>query len=160
MAITAATIAGHLATASQMLDDASYGDHDEVTVPDEGRFVILPAAAKATLVQASQFNRDIEMTYKDTVVEGKVGRAYGMDIIIAKTSWFSGSASAGYFCIFGQKSWLTVGMGFVDPVNLITSKDNQTNYGNLIKGLFGYGLKVADTRRLCGGIIYASFSVA
>jgi len=160
VAITAATIAGYLAQASQMLDDASYGDHDEVVVPDEGRFILLPAAAKATLVQASNFNRDIEMVYKDTVVEGKVGRAYGMDIIIAKTSWFSGSASAGYYCIFGQKSWLTCGMGFVDPVNIIDAADNQTNFGNLIKGLFGYGFKVADTRRMCGGVLLASFSVS
>lgn len=160
LSITSATIAGYLAQASQMLDDASYGDHDEVIVPEDGRFILLPAAAKATLVQASNFNRDIEMTYKDTVVEGKVGRAYGLDIILAKTSWFQGSASAGYWCIFGQKSWLTCGMGFVDPVNLIPAKDNQTNFGNLIKGLWGHGFKVADTRRLCGGVLYATFSVS
>lgn len=160
LAITSATIAGYLAQASQMLDDASYGDHDEVIVPEDGRFILLPAAAKATLVQASNFNRDIEMTYKDTVVEGKVGRAYGLDIILAKTTWFQGDSSAGYWCIFGQKSWLTCGMGFVDPVNLIPAKDNQTNFGNLIKGLFGYGFKVADTRRMCGGVLYATFSVS
>lgn len=146
--------------ASQMLDEASYGDNDETTVPEDGRFILLPAIAKSPLVTASQFNRDIEMTYKDTVVEGKVGRAYGMDIILAKTTWFQGAASTGYFCIFGQKSWLTTGMGFVDPVNLIPAKDNQTNFGNLIKGLFGYGFKVADARRHCGGLLYASFSVS
>ena len=160
LAVTSSTIAGHLATMSQMLDEASYGDHDETTVPEDGRFVLLPAAAKATLVQASQFNRDIEMTYKDTVVEGKVGRAYGLDIILAKTTWFQGDSTNGYFCIFGQKSWLTYGMGFVDPVNLIPAKDNQTNFGNLIKGLFGYGFKVADSRRHCGGVLYATFSVS
>lgn len=160
LAVTSATIAGHLATMSQMLDESSYGDHDETTVPEDGRFVLLPAAAKATLVQASQFNRDIEMTYKDTVVEGKVGRAYGLDIILAKTTWFQGDSTNGYFCIFGQKSWLTYGMGFVDPVNLIPAKDNQTNFGNLIKGLFGYGFKVADSRRHCGGVLYATFSVS
>lgn len=160
IAITSATIAGYLAQASQMLDDASYGDHDEVTVPEDGRFILLPAAAKATLVQASNFNRDIEMTYKDTVVEGKVGRAYGLDIILAKTTWFQGNGTNGYYCIFGQKSWLTAGMGFVDPVNIILAKDNQTNFGNLIKGLFGYGFKVGDARRHCGGVLYATFSVS
>lgn len=160
LAVTSATIAGHLATASQMLDDASYGDHDETTVPEDGRFILLPAGAKATLVQASNFNRDIEMVYKDTVVEGKVGRAYGLDIYLLKTSWFSGDSTNGYWCIFGQKSWLTVGMGFVDPVNIIKAADNQTNFGNLIKGLFGYGLKVGDARRHCGGVLYATFSVS
>lgn len=160
LSITSSNIAQYLAMASQMLDEASYGDNDETTVPEDGRFILLPAIAKSPLVTASQFNRDIEMTYKDTVVEGKVGRAYGMDIILAKTTWFQGAASTGYFCIFGQKSWLTTGMGFVDPVNLIPAKDNQTNFGNLIKGLFGYGFKVADARRHCGGLLYASFSVS
>lgn len=158
LSITSSNIAQYLAMASQMLDEASYADNDETTVPEDGRFILLPAVAKSPLVTASQFNRDIEMTYKDTVVEGKVGRAYGLDIILAKTTWFSGAASTGYFCIFGQKSWLTCGMGFVDPVNLIPAKDNQTNFGNLIKGLFGYGFKVGDARRHCGGLILASFA--
>lgn len=165
VAITSANIAANLAMASQMLDDASFQDNDETTVPSEGRFLFLPAIAKSALLTASEFNRDIEMVYNNTVKKGVVAEAYGFDIYVVKTVWFkgidgstAGNNTTGYACPFGQKSWLTAGMGFIDPVAIITAAENQTNFGNLFKGLFGYGLKVADTRRHMGGLLFATFS--
>lgn len=157
VAITKSNIGAQLAACAQALDGAFYGDHDEMTVPTSDRFIVLPHVARSPLVTASEFNRDIEMVYSDTVKEGKVGRAYGMDIYLANAAWFQGSA-AGYYCVFGHKSWLTAGLGFIDPVVIITSAENQTNFGDKIKGLFGYGLKVADSRRYMGGVLFATFA--
>lgn len=167
VAVTSATIAGKLALMSQVLDNASYGDNDETTVPQSDRFVFLPATAKSVLLQAPEFNVDIEKVHDATVKEGKVARAYGMDIYIVKDAFFkqidgttAGDNTTGFACPFGQKSWLTFGMGFVDPVVVIPASQNQTNFGDLIKGMFGHGKKVADIRRHCGGVMYATFSVS
>lgn len=158
LAVTKTNIAATLALCAQSLDDASYGDNDEMVVPTDGRFIILPAIARSPLVTAAEFNRDIEMTYSTTVKEGVVGRAYGMDIILAKTGWFAGDNTAGFKCVFGHKNFITAGYGFIDPISIILSKDNQTNFGDKIKGLFGFGLKCADTRRMCGGYLFATFA--
>lgn len=157
IALTKSNIAQYLSSASQLLDNASYAENDEMSVPTEGRFFILPATAKSALVSASEFNRDIEMVYNETVKEGKVGRAYGFDIYTAKTAWMTSDGAGGFYCPYGHKNWATMGMGFIDPVNVILSKDNQTNFGDKIKGLFGYGFKVADPRRFMGGVLRASF---
>lgn len=167
VAVTSATIAGKLALMSQVLDNASYGNNDETTVPASDRFVFLPATAKSVLLQAPEFNVDIEKVHDATVKEGKIARAYGMDIYIVKDAFFkqidgttAGDNTTGFACIFGQKSWLTFGMGFVDPVVVIPAAQNQTNFGDLIKGMFGHGKKVADVRRHCGGVMFATFSVS
>ena len=157
VAITKSNIAAQLAMASQLLDEA-HGANDELQVPAEDRFIILPAVAKSPLLTASEFNRDIERVYGDTVERGMVARAYGFDIYIAPSSWFTGDNTNGYNCLFGHKSFLTAGFGFIEPVSIIDAKDNQTNFGDKIKGLFGFGFKVADIRRMCGGNLYANFS--
>jgi hypothetical protein len=157
LAITKSNIAQYISTFAQMLDE-SHGDNDELVVPREGRFLILPAIAETPLRTASEFNRDIEMVYKDNVKEGVVARAYGLDIFFAPTSWFTGDNTNGYYCIGGHTSWITVGYGFIEPITLIPSAQNQTNFGDLIKGLFGWGFKVADDRRIAGGVFYATFA--
>lgn len=159
VAITKTNIAAEIALCSQYLDEA-HGSNDELQVPAEGRFMILPAIAKAPLLAASEFNPDIEKVYGETVVNGRVAKAYGFDIYIAPTSWFTGDNTNGYKCIFGHKSWLTAGYGFIEPTSIIPSAENQTNYGDMIKGLFGYGFKVADDRRMMGGQLYATFALS
>lgn len=157
VAITKTNVAAQIAMLSQLLDEA-HGDNDEETVPADGRFLILPAVAKSPLLTASEFNRDIERVYGDTVEKGMVAKAYGFDIYIAPSTWFTGDNTNGYYCVCGQKSWLTAGFGFIEPITVINAADNQTNFGDKIKGLFGYGFKVADSRRMMGGVLYATFA--
>ena len=157
IALTKSNIAAYLAKCSQYLDE-SHTDNDEMQVPTEDRFLLIPAVAKSVLLTASEFNRDIEMVFDKTVTNGLVARAYGMDVYIAPTGFFSGDNTNGIYAIFGHKSWLTAGYGFIEPVSIISAKDNQTNFGDKIKGLFGYGMKVADARRIAGGALFATFS--
>jgi hypothetical protein len=157
IALTKTNISQYLIMCSQLLDEA-HGDNDELQVPAEDRFIILPAVAKSPLLTAAEFNADIEKVYDETVERGVIAKAYGFKIYIAPSTWFTGDNTNGYMCIFGHKSWLTAGFGFIEPVSIIEAKENQTNFGDKIKGLFGYGFKVADIRRMCGGVLYATFS--
>ncbi len=157
LAVTKTNIAATLSAAAALFDEA-HGDHDELTVPEEGRFVILPACAKNALRQATEFNKDLDISFNETMVKGRVGSAYGLEVYIAPTAWFQGNNTTGIYAITGHKNWLTAGYGFIEPINVIPSADNQTNFGDMIKGLFGYGFKVADDRRMNGGVIFATFN--
>jgi len=157
LAITKDNIAATLSKAAALFDEA-HGDNDELTVPEEGRYILLPACAKNALRQAAEFNKDLDISFNETIVKGRVGSAYGLEVYIAPTAWFQGNNTTGIYCITGHANWLTAGYGFVEPINVIESKDNQTNFGDMIKGLFGYGFKVADDRRMCGGVIFATFA--
>lgn len=157
LAVTSSNIAATLSKLAALFDEA-HGDHDELVVPEEGRFIILPACAKNPLRTAAEFNKDLDISFNETMVKGRVGNAYGLEIFIAPTAWFQGNNTTGIYCIAGHADWLTAGYGFIEPINVIPSADNQTNFGDMIKGLFGYGFKVADDRRMNGGVLFATFA--
>lgn len=158
VAITKTNIAAQLIACAVVLDEASYGTNDELIVPTEGRFILLPTPARNPLHAAAEFNKDIEMVYNDTVKQGVIAKVYGMKVIVDKSAFFAGDNTNGYFCIFGHTNFITVGMGFIEPVSIITAAENQTNFGNKYKGLFGFGMKVADPRKMQGGVLFATFA--
>lgn len=131
---------------------------DEQAIPEEDRFMVLPAIAQVAVNTAAEFNRDLDKTFDMVVKNGKVVEAYGFQISYVPSSWVNGDNTSGYHCLFGHKSWITAGYGFIEPISIIESKDNQTNFGDLMKGLYGFGLKVADERRRAGGKLLASFA--
>ncbi len=151
VAITKSNIAAQLQKISQNLD--------ENEVPDDGqRFVILPAVAKSALLSAPEFNVDIEKVHGEIVKKGQIANAYGLRIFIAPTNWFSGDNTNGIYCVAGHKSFITAGYGFIEPITIVDSDKRETGYGDLIKGLFAFGFKVADERRKAGATFFATFS--
>jgi hypothetical protein len=147
LATTKTEIAGRLLTLSQMLDDAE--------VPQNDRWCILPADAKSALLTAAEFNRDIEVVYKETVQNGKIGKAYGMDLYVLPSANVAGDNTDGYKVMAGHKSFLTAGYGFISPIEVVNPENN---FGSKIKGLFAYGAKVADERRKAAAMLLATFS--
>lgn len=149
VAVTDANIAKQIARASQMLTDKE--------IPESDRWMVLPAEAKAPLLTAAQFNRDIEKVYDETVVKGRVAKAYGFDIYIVPNDRIQGNNVSGFRAMFGHKSAITAGYGFIDPIKLV---DPESNFGTKIKGLFGYGAKVADERKKALGVLHATFNLS
>lgn len=133
---------------------------DNNSIPEEDRWMVLPASAKKPLNAAAEFNKDLEKSFQTVVVKGVVQEAAGFRLYYVPDSWVNGDNSSGYECPFGHKSFITAGYGFIEPISIILSKDNQTNYGDMMKGLYGYGLKVADERRRAGGKLFATFSIS
>ena len=133
---------------------------DNASIPEEDRWMVLPASAKKPLNAAAEFNKDLEKSFQAVVVKGVVQEAAGFRLHYVPDAWVNGDNTNGYECPFGHKSFITAGYGFIEPISIILSKDNQTNYGDMMKGLYGYGLKVADERRRAGGKLYATFSIS
>ncbi len=153
VAITKSTIMQYINTMAEVLNDQE--------IPDDGnRWLLIPAKAKTVLLSAPEVNVDIERVHGAVVEKGHVANAGGFKIITAPTSWFTGDNTNGYYIVGGHKSFITAGRGFIEPINIIPAKDNQSGYGTLIKGLFGYGVKVADERRKAGVNMLATFSIS
>lgn len=133
---------------------------DNQSIPEEDRWMVLPASAKKPLHAASEFNKDLEKVFGDVVQKGVVQEAAGFRLYYVPDSWVNGDNTNGYECPFGHKSFITAGYGFIEPISIIESKDNQTNFGDMYKGLYGLGLKVADERRRAGGKLYATFAIS
>ena len=150
VALTKSNIAAYLTLAKVALDNYS--------IPEEDRFIVLPATAQVSINAAAEFNRDLNQVFDATVVKGKVEDAYGFKMYYVPDSWVNGDNTNGYHCMFGHKSFITAGYGFIEPISIILSKENQTNFGDLVKGLYGFGLKVADERRRAGGKLLATFA--
>lgn len=150
VALTKSNVAAYLTLAKVALDNYS--------IPEDDRFIVLPATAQVSINAAAEFNRDLNQVFDATVVKGRVEVAYGFKIYYVPDAWVNGDNTSGYHCMFGHKSFITAGYGFIEPISIILSKDNQTNFGDLMKGLYGYGLKVADERRRAGGKLLATFA--
>jgi len=150
VALTKSNVAAYLTLAKVALDNYS--------IPEDDRFIVLPATAQVSINAAAEFNRDLNQVFDATVVKGRVEVAYGFKIYYVPDAWVNGDNTNGYHCMFGHKSFVTAGYGFIEPISIILSKDNQTNFGDLMKGLYGYGLKVADERRRAGGKLLATFA--
>jgi hypothetical protein len=131
---------------------------DEQNIPEEDRHMVLPAVAQTSINTAAEFNRDLDKTYDMVVKNGKVVMAYGFIMHYVPSSWVVGNNTSGFKCMFAHKSFLSAGYGFIEPITVILSKDNQVNHGDLYKGLFAYGCKVADERRRAGGQLFATFA--
>lgn len=150
VALTKSNVAAYLTLAKVSLDNYS--------IPEEDRFIVLPATAQVSINAAAEFNKDLNQVFDATVVKGRVEVAYGFKIYYVPDAWVNGDNTNGYHCMFGHKSFVTAGYGFIEPISIILSKDNQTNFGDLMKGLYGFGLKVADERRRAGGKLLATFA--
>lgn len=133
---------------------------DNQAIPEEDRWMVLPASAKKPLHAASEFNKDLEKVFGDVIVKGVVQEAAGFRLYYVPDTWVNGDNTSGYECPFGHKSFITAGYGFIEPISIILSKDNQTNYGDMYKGLYGLGVKVADERRKAGGKLFATFAIS
>lgn len=152
LALTPSNVAGALNLCKIALD--------EQNIPEDDRWIALPAIAQVAINTASQFNQSLDKVHDMVVVKGKVVMAYGFVLHYVPSDWIVGNNTSGFKIPFGHKSFLTAGAGFIEPISVILSKDNQVNHGDMIKGLYGYGFKVADERRRAGGQLFAKFAAA
>lgn len=148
VAITKAEIAAKLIALRTKLTNAG--------IPDDGnRFVALPADAEPALLTAAEFNVALKDVNDETVKKGHVKNGYGFQIYIAPNEYFEGDNTNGYHCVAGHISALTAGYGFISPIKSI---EPEKNFGEILKGLFAFGVKVADERRKALCHLYATFS--
>jgi len=140
VSVTTANLLNKVALLKQKLDLAeSYGYN---SVPDSGRYMIVPPEFETTLIQATGIALHIESVYAELVKKGYIGTLQGFNIF--KSNRLTGDNTSGYRVLAGHPLWCT----FAEKLLAADiEEDLVQNFGSAYKDLFVYGAKVADPRR-------------
>jgi hypothetical protein len=126
---------------------------DEVEVPDEGRFIVLPPAAFTTLAKDTSVKLAVESAYESLIVKGYMGTIEGLKVI--KSNRVAGDNTNGFHILAAHPSFLT----FADKaLEVGMEEDLIGNFGTAYKDLFVYDAKVADDRRHFGAHAFVKFA--
>lgn len=116
---------------------------DEAQVPQSDRFLILPPAIMAIVLQGTELIPAVATAY-EAVQKGYMGMVAGFQLYMSNQ--VHGDNTDGYECLAIHKSWLTFAMGWVES----GVEDLIGDFGKAYKGLNIYGAKVVDERRKAG----------
>jgi hypothetical protein len=125
---------------------------DEAEVPDEDRFLVVPAIAETRLLTDSGIKLSVPAAYENLVVQGFLTELAGFKVF--RSQRVAGDNTNGYRVLAGHKSFLT----FADKqLQTGMEEDLFGNFGTAYKDLFVYGAKVADNRREFGAQALVTF---
>ena len=143
---------------------------DEGEIPTESRTVVLPPAGVTMLRQASELQPSgIAEIYTGTVLNGRVGRIGGFEVISAAGSRVSTRAGHATTADYGSDIALSVfTTGYLIPANhkgFITYAekwsesrvvDAENQFAKKYQGLYLFGARVPKGRRKFGAILFGS----
>jgi hypothetical protein len=114
---------------------------DEQNVPEDGRWLVIPAWVKNLLKKSDL--RDAGITGDDTSVirNGKIGVLDNFTTYVSNNMSVVGGNTN---IVFGHKKSLT----FASQLTKLETLKNPTKFGNLIRGLNVYGYKVIDPKAM------------
>jgi hypothetical protein len=125
---------------------------DEAEVPDEDRFLVVPAIAETRLLTDTGIKLSVPDSYSELVKQGFLTDLAGFKVF--RSQRIAGDNTNGYRVIAGHKSFLT----FADKaLEVGMEEDLIGNFGTAYKDLFVYGAKVADNRRKFGAQALVTF---
>ena len=143
---------------------------DEGEIPTESRTLVLPPAGITMLRQASELQPSgIAEIYTGTVLNGRVGRIGGFEVISAAGARVSTRAGHSTATSFGADISLTTGtVGYQIPANhrgFLTYADKwsesrvvdaENQFAKKYQGLYLFGVVVPAGRRKYGAILFGS----
>ena len=151
LTITASNILAKVAKAKETLDLAEKNGYS--TVPDEGRWMIIPPEFETTLTQGTGIALHVDEVFQTLVKKGYIGQLQGFQLF--KSNRLDGNNTDGYHLLFGHQNWMT----FAEKVLQVRmEEDLPGDFGTAYKDLFVYGAKVKDIARHQAGEIFAKFS--
>lgn len=120
---------------------------DDLEIPSEGRWVVVPPAVGALIKENSFFNPSgVPEAYQKLSANGlRNGRIGGQlaGFEVYQSPRVTGNSTDGWHMLAGHKSAITFAMGFVET----GMEDLIGNFGKAYKSLNVYGAKVVDERR-------------
>lgn len=123
------------------------------SVPDTGRFLIVPPEFESILVRATGVALHVPAVYEDLVKAGMITQLQGFNVF--KSNRLSGDNTNGFHVIAGHSNWMTFAEKLLQAD---MEEDLIGNFGSAYKDLFVYGAKVTDTRRHFASHLFAKFS--
>lgn len=151
LAITTSNLLQYVAALKLKLDTAEA--NGKSSVPDEGRFLIVPPEFESVVVRATGVALHVPEVYEELVKKGFRGMLQGFKVFVSNR--LTGNNTDGYRVLAGSPMWMT----FAEKMLEVGMEDLIGNFGTAYKDLFVYGGKVADARRHMAAEGYFTFTV-
>jgi len=140
LSITTANLLAQVGQLKLKLDKAEKNGFN--SVPDEGRFLIVPPEFEDMVVRASGVALHVPEVYSELVKKGFITMLQGF--MVFRSNRLTGNNTDGYHVIAGHPSWMTYAEKVLD---VRMEEDLIGDFGAAYKDLFVYGAKVKDARR-------------
>ena len=137
------TTANLLQRVSELKEKLDIADRNQKSsVPDEGRFLIVPPEFETLLVRGSGIALHVPDVYTELIKRGFITELQGFKVF--KSNRLTGNNTDGFRVIAGHPNWCT----FAEKVLQARMEEDVTaNFGTAYKDLFVYGAKITDSRR-------------
>jgi N4-gp56 family major capsid protein len=114
---------------------------DQVNIPAEGRYAIVPPWVKGLLLQNSTF---VTASQPSVVLNGQIGQIAGLNILVSNNVKTTGTAPVVSHIMAGHPS----GLGYAEQIANVEGIRLEGSFADAIRGLHLYGAKVLDGARL------------
>jgi hypothetical protein len=135
-------------TVSAATDIYNYFTHmgtilNEANVPEEDRWAIVPPFVQELMLQDERFVKSFAANSESRLLNGKVGRAAGFDILLSNNVSHNGS---GDLPVAGDECRIPFGhpmaMTYAEQINKTEAYRPERRFSDAMKGLHLYGAKV------------------
>jgi hypothetical protein len=114
---------------------------DQVNLPSEGRFVIIPPWIKGLLLQNSTF---VTASKPDAVLNGQIGQIAGLNILVSNNVKTTGTSPVVSHMMAGHPSALA----YAEQIVNLEGLRLEGSFSDAVRGLHLYGARVLDGARL------------
>jgi N4-gp56 family major capsid protein len=114
---------------------------DQVNLPSEARFVIVPPWIKGLLLQNSTF---VTASKPDAVLNGEIGQIAGLRILVSNNVKTTGTSPVVSHMMAGHPSALA----YAEQIVNLEALRLEGSFSDAVRGLHLYGAKVLDGARL------------
>ena len=140
LAITTTNLLEQVAMLKLKLDQAENEGHN--TVPDSGRWLVVPPDFENILVRATGVALHVPEVYTELVKKGFITMLQGFKVF--RSNRLTGDNTNGWRVLAGHSNWMT----FAEKLLTATMEEDLIgDFGTAYKDLFVYGKKVTDARR-------------
>jgi hypothetical protein len=114
---------------------------DQVNLPAENRFVVVPPWVKGLLLQNSTF---VTASAPEVVLNGQIGQIAGLNVLVSNNIKTTGSAPVVSHMIAGHPSAWT----YAEQITNLEGLRLEGSFADAVRGLHLYGAKVLDGARI------------
>jgi P22 coat protein - gene protein 5 len=114
---------------------------DQVNLPAQGRFVVVPPWVKGLLLQNSTF---VTASAPEVVLNGQIGQIAGLNVLVSNNVKTTGTSPLVSHMIAGHPSAWT----YAEQIVNLEALRLEGSFADAVRGLHLYGAKVLDGARL------------